>query len=64
MVFGDGGSFPIHVECMNHAQRLGSGETIRYALVVSIETVLQTSTTIHEEVRTKLREQVRGRATV
>ncbi|MGW8565345.1 S8 family peptidase [Isoptericola sp. NPDC055881] len=64
MVFGDGDSFPIHVECMNHAQRLGAGESIRYALVVSIETALQTSTTIHDEVRTRLRERVRGRATV
>lgn len=62
MVFGDGGTFPIHVECMDDAQRLRAGQTVRYALVVSVETAEQTSTTIHDEVRTRLREQARDRA--
>ncbi|WP_223881385.1 S8 family peptidase [Nesterenkonia ebinurensis] len=62
MVFGDDGTFPIHVECMDDAQRLGAGKTVRYALVVSVETAEQTSTTIHDEVRARLRQQVRDRA--
>lgn len=62
MVFGDDGTFPIHVECMDDAQRLRSGRTVRYALVVSVETAEQTSTTIHDEVRARLRQQVRDRA--
>ena len=39
-----------------------AGKTVRYALVVSVETAEQTSTTIHDEVRAKLRQQVRDRA--
>jgi hypothetical protein len=62
MVFGDGSAFPIHVECMDDAQRLRAGKTVRYALVVSVETAEQTSTTIHEEVRARLQQQVRDRA--
>ena len=60
--FGDDGTFPIHVECMSDAQRLPAGKTVRYALVVSVETAEQTSTTIHDEVRTRLRQQARERA--
>ena len=62
MVFGDNDTFPIHVECMDDAQHLGAGKTVRYALVVSIETAEQTSTTIHDEVRARLRQQARDRA--
>lgn len=62
MVFGDDSTFPIHVECMSDAQRLAAGRTVRYALVVSVETAEQTSTTIHDEVRTRLRQQTRDRA--
>ncbi len=62
MVFGDDDTFPIHVECMDDAQHLGAGKTVRYALVVSIETAEQTSTTIHDEVRARLRQQARDRA--
>lgn len=61
MVFGDGDVFPIHVECMDDAQRLRAGKTVRYALVVSVETAEETSITIHEEVRTRLRQQARAR---
>lgn len=59
MSFVDGDSFPIHVECMDDAQRLRAGNTIRYALVVSAETAEQTSNTIHEEVRDRLRARAR-----
>ncbi|EUA24312.1 hypothetical protein I552_3824 [Mycobacterium xenopi 3993] len=62
MVFGEGDMFPIHVECMDDAQRLRAGKKVRYALVVSVETAEQTSTTIHDEVRARLREQARDRA--
>ncbi|WP_417235278.1 S8 family peptidase [Arthrobacter sp.] len=62
MVFGDGDAFPIHVECMDDAQRLRAGKTVRYALVVSVETAEETSTTIHDEVRVQLRQQIRERA--
>lgn len=61
MVFGEGGSFPVHVECMDDAQRLRAGQSIRYALVVSVETAEQTSITIHDEVRLGLRQQVQAR---
>lgn len=62
MVFGEGDTFPIHVECMDDAQRLRAGKSVRYALVVSVETAEETSTTIHDEVRTRLRQQARDRA--
>ena len=52
--FGDA-TFPIHVECMKDGQN-NSGQTsrIRYALVASIETAAETSTTVHDEVRSGL----------
>lgn len=62
MVFGENDTFPIHVECMDDAQHLAAGKTVRYALVVSIETAEQTSTTIHDEVRARLRQQAHDRA--
>jgi hypothetical protein len=54
MVFAEGGSLPVHVECMDDAQRLRSGETVRYGLVISVETAVTTSTTVHDEIRTTL----------
>ena len=62
MVFGDGDAFPIHIDCMDDAQRLGAGKNVRYAVVVSVETTEEVSTTIHDEVRTRLRQQARERA--
>lgn len=62
MVFGDGDAFPIHIDCMDDAQRLGAGKNVRYALVVSVETAEEVSTTVHDEVRARLREQARARA--
>jgi hypothetical protein len=59
MVFGEGDSFPIHVECMDDAERFGRGKAVRYALVVSVETADRTSTTIHDEVRARLRQRAR-----
>lgn len=55
MSFADGDVFPIHIECMDDAQRLHKGNSIRYALVVSVETAERTSTTIYDEVETMLR---------
>lgn len=54
MRFGDGDTFPIHVECMRDGQKAGHIGRIRYALVVSIETAASTSSTIHDEVRAGL----------
>lgn len=62
MTFGDGGTFPIHVECMDDAQHLPKENSIRYALVVSVETAEGVSVTIHDEVRAGLRQQARTRA--
>ncbi|WP_300613546.1 S8 family peptidase [Trebonia sp.] len=62
MVFGDAETFPIHIECMDDAQRLRAGKTVRYALVVSVETSAETSTTIHEEIGARLRQRARDRA--
>ncbi len=61
IVFHDGDSLPIHVQCMDDGQRLPAGDKIRYGLVVSIETAVATSTTIHDEIRTQLQARARGR---
>ncbi|GEM32084.1 hypothetical protein NN3_30910 [Nocardia neocaledoniensis NBRC 108232] len=57
MAIGADSSLPIHVECMNDAQRLHRSDRIRYGLVVSVETAASTSTTIHDEVRARLQAQ-------
>lgn len=62
LVFADDGSLPIHVQCMDDAQRLMAGKIVRYGLVVSIETAITTSTTIHDEVRARLQAQVQEQA--
>ena len=62
MVFNDGDSLPIHVQCMDDAQRLRASEQIRYGLVVSVETEVTTSATIHDEVRAQLQERARTQA--
>ncbi len=64
MSFVDGDVFPIHVECMDDAQRLHAGSTIRYTLVVSAETAERTSNTIHNEVRDRLRLRARARGRI
>lgn len=61
MTFGDGDTFPIHVECMDDAQHLPKKKNVRYALVVSVETAEEVSTTIHDEVRSRLRQRARER---
>ena len=65
MTFAEGDAFSIHVECMDDAQHLRKKEEIKYALVASVETAEQTSTTIYDEVRMALRmrarDHVRGR---
>jgi hypothetical protein len=64
MTFADGDAFQVHVECMDDAQHLRAGNTIRYALVVSVETAERTSNTIHEEVSDRLRIRARARGRV
>lgn len=54
LTFEDGDSLPIHVQCMDDARRLPAAQTIRYGLVVSVETRVTTSQTIHDEVRASL----------
>jgi hypothetical protein len=61
MVFVEDGMLPVHVECMDDAQRLKAGVKIRYGLVVSVETSVVTSTTIHQEIRERLQAQARVR---
>lgn len=62
MIFGDGDDFPIHIECMKDAQNFDAKRAIRYALVVSVETTEEVSTTIHDEVRSRLRQSARERS--
>lgn len=62
MNFSDGDAFPIHVDCMHDGQKAGHIGRIRYALIVSIETAVSTSSTIHDEVRAGLIRQ-RSRST-
>jgi len=59
LIFGDGAALSLHVQCMDDAQRLKAGRVVRYGLVVSIETAISTSSTVHDEVRAQLRERVR-----
>ena len=59
MTFVEGDAFSIHVECMDDAQHLRKKEEIKYALVASVETAEQTSTTIYDEVRMALRTRAR-----
>jgi hypothetical protein len=62
LTFADDGSLPIHVQCMDDAQRLKAGRTVRYGLVVSVETSIATSATIHDEIRVRLQAQAREQA--
>jgi subtilase family protein len=62
MVFGADDTLPIHIECMDDAQRLKAGVKIRYGLVVSVETAVETSITIHDEIRAQLQAQARVQA--
>jgi len=62
MIFGADDALPIHIECMDDAQRLKAGVKIRYGLVVSVETTVETSTTIHDEIRAQLQAQARAQA--
>lgn len=60
LVFSEGGALKIHVECMDDAQRLRSGRFIRYGLVVSVETAVATSNTVHDEIRAQLRSSIQA----
>lgn len=64
MVFGEGEGLPIHVQCMNDAVtfKKKSDAKIRYGLVVSVETKVETSNTVHDEIRTQLRLLARTKA--
>jgi len=59
MVIDPNKPFRVAVECMDDARHLKEEERVRYGLVVSVETAVETSTTIHAEVREALRLQQR-----
>ena len=60
MVYAQNRVLPIDVSCMDDAQRLAAGKKIRYGLVVSVETAVTTSLTVHQDIRTRLQEQARA----
>ncbi|MFJ2618494.1 S8 family serine peptidase [Glutamicibacter sp. NPDC087344] len=62
MIFGADGTLPIDVECMKDGSVLKKGNTVKYGLVVSVETRVETSTTIHDEVRARLKTQIQTQA--
>lgn len=62
LVFKEGDTLPIHVQCMDDARRLRADESIRYGLVVSVETEVTTSATVHDEVRAHLQARARAQA--
>lgn len=62
MVFSADETLPLQVECMRDAQTLRKGKSVRYGLVVSIQTASTTSTTIHDEARAQLRQLARAQA--
>ncbi len=62
MVYAADGSLPIHVQCMDDAQRLKVGKKIRYGLIVSVEARASTSTTVHDEIRAHLQTRARTQA--
>lgn len=62
MIFGADGTLPIDIECMKDGSTLRKGNSVRYGLVVSVETRLETSTTIHDEVRARLKALVQAQA--
>lgn len=56
MAFGDGEGLPIHVQCMKDAVTFKKADAkIRYDLVVSVETKVEISNTIYDEIRAQLR---------
>ena len=59
MVIDPNKPFRVAVECMDDARHLKEEERVRYGLVVSVETAVETSTTIHAAVREALRLQQR-----
>lgn len=62
MIFGTDGTLPIDIECMKDGSALRKGSSVRYGLVVSVETRVETSTTIHDEVRARLKTLVQAQA--
>lgn len=62
MIFGADGTLPIDIECMKDGSTLKKGNHVRYGLVVSVETRVETSTAIHDEVRARLKILVQAQA--
>lgn len=55
MIFGTDENLPIDIACMKDGSTLKKGTSIRYGLVVSVETRVETSTVVHDEVRARLK---------
>ena len=53
---------PIHIECMKDRQTLRKGNAVRYGLVVSVETKVETPTSVRDEIRACLRTLVRAQS--
>jgi hypothetical protein len=49
-----GDTLPVRVHCRKDARELGSDESVLFGLVVSIETAVETSTTVFAEVQQAL----------
>lgn len=65
LVFSDSESLTLHIDCMKDGSTLKRGKSVRYGLVVSLETRVGSSVAVHDEVRAALRarvgNEVRGR---
>lgn len=65
LVFTDDESLTLHIDCMKDGATLRRGKSVRYGLVVSIETRVGSTVAVHDEVRARLRTrvatEVRGR---
>ena len=62
MIFGTDENLPIDIACMKDGSTLKKGTSIRYGLVVSVETRMETSTVIHDEVRARLKAMVQAQS--
>ncbi|MBF6671165.1 S8 family peptidase [Glutamicibacter sp. FBE19] len=62
MLFGPDGTLPLNIECMKDGATLKKGTHVRYGLVVSVETRVETSTLIHDEVRARLKAMVQAQS--
>jgi hypothetical protein len=58
LAFTDSEGLSLHVDCMKDGSTLRKGKTVRYGLVISIETRVGSGVSVHDEVRSRLRANV------